>query len=380
MTHKPFFFGQICLVLARAASAPPARLPRKLYAGRCIGYGRGGLLVTFAKVLILLALFLLLVISVLEHYWVHPRWWDYTGDGGAAKRVPELVTTISSDGRMVAAMELKLRTSYRVLHVRLVDTDTRWRSIVLPPYTNSIRFGLRGHELLLAHNDPDNLENGFLSKLDLDYPERGVQRLHEAQGLAFPVEVAPDQFLVRGEERPVPKMGTSYIWLVLGPGERFRRVARDFRIPYGAPEIVGDGFFWVDPLGVDKTDVHPRVAAYPLPGGTAPYFPREKLEISTWQVSCDRQGMRCLRNYQSNYGKPGGFIHIYDVEVMLGTERCAVPGVAGFGEDVTITPDGNAAVMSLAPSHKEQRHVAVMRFKPGQCAALSVQHFYLNER
>jgi hypothetical protein len=289
-----------------------------------------------------------------------------------------LHTTISSDGRMVAVLE-DAGTNTQILRVRDLDTDTQWRTVAVPLYTGTIQFRLQGHELLLTHNNPAASPMEYLSKLDLDHPERGVELIYEAGNLAFPVEVVPGQVMVRTRlpTDPGTHRLSGYYWVLVGPGQQVQRVGPEKILPYSAPNIVGTGFFWVDRQIGESKAPHPKLLAYALPGGIVPEKPSEKFDKNTSDISCDRRANRCLRKYIANRGQAAKFI--YAVEVFLGTERCPVPGVSGFGDRLSITPDGNAAVMSLAPSYDDSRHVVVMHFKPQQCAPISVRHIYFDK-
>ena len=134
---------------------------------------------------------------------------------------PVLHTTISADGKMVATL-VHAGTEKQLLRVRNLDTDTQWRTIQAPPLTRSIRFGLQGHELLLTHARPTPPAHEYLSKLDLDQPDKGLQKIYEAEDLAFPVEVKPGQVMVRTRKPANPTtgerlLGDSY-WILVGPG------------------------------------------------------------------------------------------------------------------------------------------------------------------
>ena len=48
----------------------------------------------------------------------------------------------------------------------------------------------------------------------------------------------------------------------------------------------------------------------------------------------------------------------------------------GYIDEVTVTPDGRAAVIPLARSSSEPRHVVVLRFKPGRCQPTDIQRLY----
>jgi hypothetical protein len=279
---------------------------------------------------------------------------------------------------MVAVLE-DAGTNTQILRIRNLDTDTQWRTVAVPLYTGTIQFSLQGHELLLTHNNPAASPMEYLSKLDLDHPERGVELIYEAGNLAFPVEVAPGQVMVRTRlpTDPGTHRLSGYYWVLVGPGEQVQRVGPEKILPYSAPNIVGTGFYWVDQqIGSDE-DAHPRLLKYALPGGSAPDITSEQFDRNTSNIRCDRHANRCLRVYIANRGQAAKFI--YDIEVFLGMERCHVPGVAGFSDRLSITPDGNTAVMSLAPSYDDSRHVVVMHFKAQQCAPISIRHIYFDK-
>ncbi|WP_296443568.1 hypothetical protein [Rhodoferax sp. UBA5149] len=296
---------------------------------------------------------------------------------------PILHTTISADGKMVATL-LNAGTDKQLLRVRNLGTDTTWRTVQGPPLTHSIRFGLQGHELLLTHRKPDLPAKDYLSKLDLDNPERGLQKIYESEdGLAFPVEVTPGQVMVR--TRHADQTGkrfylSGYYWILVGQDQQLRKVGPDPVLPYAAPNIVGSGFFWTEDQMGEKKEAHPLVLSYPLPGGVAPIFSRERLEKNTHDVLCDRMAKRCLRWFISNLNQIPHGSYIYDVDVLFGATSCKLPGLSGRPAGVSLTPDGNAAVMSLAAGPDKPRHVVVMHFNPQQCEAISLQHINFEEK
>ena len=289
-----------------------------------------------------------------------------------------LHTTISSDGRMLATLE-HAGTQEQILRVRNLDTDTQWRTVTVPQYTETIQFGLQGYELLLTHRNPATPLLNYLSKLDLSQPEPGLQSVYEAAHLAFPVEVLPGLVMVRTRIPPGPNTHrlSGYYWILVGPEQSMQIVGPETVLPYPAPNIVGSGFFWVEDKLIEHKATHPKLLKYALPGGVAPDKPSRKFDKNTYDISCDRRANRGLRTYISNLGESVKFI--YDIEVFLGRERYRVPGVTGFSDAPSITPDGSAAVMSLAPSHEHPRHVVVMHFDPRQCAPRAVQHIYFDE-
>lgn len=293
------------------------------------------------------------------------------------QEIPVLHTTISVDGQIVATL-LHAGTDKQQLRVRNLGTANSWHTLQAPPLTQSIRFGLQGHELLLTHRRPTPPKFTYLSKLDLDQPDKAPQRIYEAYELAFPVEVSPGQVLVRtGDSHQQGSFSTGVYWIVVGPEKQIQKVGPK-SMPYAAPNIVGSGFFWMeDQIGIND-EAHPKLHQFAFPGGKAPDIPAETFEKNTFDVICDRRADRCLRQYITNLRKGEPFI--YDVEVMLGSERCQVRGVAGISDDVSITPDGKTSVMSLASAYGNPRHVVVMQFRSNQCEAISVQHFNFEEK
>lgn len=297
---------------------------------------------------------------------------------------PILHTTISADGQMVATL-LNAGTDKQLLRIRHLATDTTWRTVSAPPFTRSIRFAGQGHELLLTYNLPQ-AKLDVLAKLDLDKPDAPAMKFYEAEHLAFPVEVGPGQVMVRTRKAQGPNDGTQqsdlsgYHWILVGPGPQVQKVRPDSVSPYAAPDIVGNGFFWTEDQIGKEQEAHPILMSFSLPGGRAPEIPRERLQKDTFKLRCDRSATRCLRSFIANLDQRPATSFIYDVEVLLGSERCKLPGVAGAQDAVSITPDGNAAVMSLATGHDQPRHVVVMHFNSKQCAATSVQHIYFEGR
>lgn len=296
---------------------------------------------------------------------------------------PLLHTTISADGQMVAAL-LNAGTAEQLLRVRNLGTDTRWRIVKAPPLTKTIRFGLQGHELLLTHRKPELPGKDNLSKLDLDQLEKGLQKIYESEnGLAFPVEITPGQVMVRTRHSDSTSNRfflSGYYWILISQGQQLQKVGPDPVLPYDAPNIVNNGFFWIEEQMDERKEAHPLVMSYPLPGGAAPVFSRERLEKNTFTVDCDRTAKRCLRTHITNRDQIPHVAYIYDVDVLFGTTSCRLPGLSGSSDRVSLTPDGNAAVMSLAPEPDKPRHVVVMHFSPQQCEAISVKHINFEEK
>lgn len=297
---------------------------------------------------------------------------------------PKLHTTISADGKMVATL-LNAGTNEQLLRIRKLDTDTTWRTVQVPSLTQDIRFGVQGHELLVSYYRPDSKTN-VLGRLDLAKPGSPVKTIYEGVDLGFPVEVSPGRVIVRTHHPANPKTGRvnafSYFWLLLEEGKSPVRVGPEKILGSAAPSIVGSGFFfWLNDLESNAAkEAHPHFRTFPLPGGQAPKFEDGQFDEGTWDYLCDHAGKRCLRHHITNYRQIPAVSFIYDIEVLIGSERCKLPGVAGWHDDISITPDGNSAVTSLASGYDKPRHVVVMRFNPQQCEAISVQHINFEEK
>lgn len=292
-----------------------------------------------------------------------------------------LQTTISADGQMIATLA-NTGTDQQVLRVRSLTPDAMWQSVPAPAQTQTIRFGLQGHELLLTHRKPDLPSKDYLSKLDVDQLEKGLSRIYETEdGLAFPVEIIPGQVMVRTRRPSVLSVGrgamTGHHWILVGPAQAVQDVGPETVPPFDAPNIVGSGFFWTEEQLDPAKEAHPLVQSYPLPGGVAPKFAREQLEKNTFTVDCDQAGKRCLRTHIANLNQKSDasyISYVYDVDVLFGNVRCKLPGLSGSVGRVSVTPDGNAAVLSFAPEHDQPRHAVVLKFDPQQCEAVSVLH------
>ena len=293
---------------------------------------------------------------------------------------PILHTTISADGEIVATL-LNAGTDEQLLRVRNLKPDSNWRTVTAPPFTQSIRFGLQGHELLLTHQISLQPKKDVLSKLNLDQSRTELKHIYEAEDLAFPLEVKPGQVMVR-TGHPVAKGShvSNYNLILIGPGEQVKSTEPVSAPPYGNINIVGSGYFWTEDQISKTGDAHPRLRRFPLPGGHAPNISDGLFEKNTTNISCDRFGHRCLRSHIENLDGTPGTSFLYNVDVLFGAEKCKLFGVSGYHDGVSVTPDGNAAVMALAPAYNRPRLIVVIRFNPKQCEASSVQFIDFKEK
>ena len=297
-----------------------------------------------------------------------------------------LETTISADGLMVAALSNAGEEKPR-LRINRLNDDKGWQDIPAPMFTNSVRFGLKGHKLLLTHLIPGEGITAQLTLWNLDDLNQQSQVIHQGNRLRHPIEVNSGEFMVQTCEPFKDATDCdnpfNFYWVFIdkhgavkkvGPKSSWRR----------APNIVGRGFFWIeDRVRLENQDAgHPGVLAYALPNGSAPQFDETRLSKSTSSLECDYKAKRCLRSYISNPERNGVFIgtFVYDVEIFHGSNACHPEGLAGWSDGKALTPSGDAGVMSLAAAYDKPRHVVVMQFKPQQCEPTTIQHLYFEEK
>lgn len=75
-------------------------------------------------------------------------------------------------------------------------------------------------------------------------------------------------------------------------------------------------------------------------------------------------------------GKPGPFI--YDAHLHFKDKKCQKNGLTGWSDGMSITPDGNFAVKSLAKDWESSRHVVYMKFQPEICEPIDIHHIDIN--
>jgi len=306
-------------------------------------------------------------------------------------------TTISSDGRLVAVLE-GAATKEPKLRVKALEGEQPWQEVAVPALTTSIRFGNQGHQLLLTHYTPGEMGASVLLKIDLDapaptgsakdreeedhvrpMPEPAV--LHKGPFLRHPVEVSEGNTLVRtcvsntgkdGKNTCVTSGAGTY-WLLLKPDQKPVAVTKRSKVELQSqPNLTSSGFFWVKGMGPEDGKPHPDLASYPLPGGKAPKYDVTRLTRGS-RLACDLGAQRCLRQFIDKID-PATDRYIYSLDVLYGDEACPLEGVQGYSDGQSITPDGRAAVMSLAEDAQAPRHVVVLSFSPGRCEPDGIRH------
>ena len=231
-----------------------------------------------------------------------------------------------------------------------------------------------------------------LTRWNLDNPANGSQTLLQGIRLKYPLEVSPGEVMVRTcEPLNRAKDGSmdcfsfnAYHWLLTGSNGKAQIVGPQSMTSYTQPNVIGRGVYWIQSAESSwfprKGDPQPHVLSYAVPNGIAPTFDETRLLQGTVGLACDNAGIRCLREFNSNIEdkKPGEYV--YTIEVLLGKNACRADELTGFSDNLGITPDGSAAVISMASAHDKPRHVVLMRFSPQKCTPDSIQHIYFEDK
>jgi len=295
---------------------------------------------------------------------------------------PTLYTTISSDGKLVATLD-RIGTEKPRLRIKWIDKSEPWQELPVPMFTDSIRFGLKGYGLLMTHSLPNELTVSQLTRWDVSDLSKESETIHQGPYLAFPIEARLGEILVRtcepsgNYDHESCRRGIGVFWVLLKAGKDLIRLTPKGKLlAFGQPNVTDKGFFWIQSIPFSPKSQPPELLAYALPGGDTPSFEVTRLGRGE-SVKCDRAIQRCLRIFVAGkhpIDSPYFGQFIYTLEVFNGPQTCQVEGVSGYFDERSVTPDGLAAVMSLAPAYDQPRHVVVMRFKPGQCEPISIQH------
>lgn len=288
---------------------------------------------------------------------------------------PTLYTTISSDGKLIAALD-QIGAEKPRLRFKWLDKDESWQELPAPMFTDSIRFGLSGYGLLMTHAVPGQAPSAQLTRWDVSALQKQSETLYTGPNLAFPIEAQPGRFMVRictpNDGKP-DRCGLDWL-LVSTDGTAVQVSPKNKSLRYSQPNITPEGFFWFDEFA--KTEGQPdlrAVLAYPWPSKSKPNIDVSMLDKSTANIRCDYQATRCLHRFTAAKNPVNGRF-IYDIEIFEGKQRCRPKGLTGWSDGQSVSPDGRAAVMSLAVEAEDPRHVVVMHFKPGQCEPTSIDH------
>jgi hypothetical protein len=342
-------------------------------------------LVTFSRLMALIAAMLLAACDV--------RTPEYPARG--QKKFTEV--TISADGKLLAVLE-NTGTAQAKLLTRRIDQDTSsWQELPLPVFTSSARFGLEGQALLLTHDLPENDDMRQLTRWDLADLQKNSEVIYQGPFLAFPIEARPGEYLVRScQPKNYPKsdvnscrqrsaFGTYWMLVRDQNTPPVRLTPDDVKLTFSQPSVTPQGFFWVTENIKERGDFSKgkfgspgMLSSFPLPNGKAPTLSEDVVKTST-DVVCDRGMVRCIRQYNAGTDRKT-LKFIYRLEVVLGTQRCPLDDLIGYGGLVSFTPDGSAAVAPLPPTDTLPRRVAVIHFAPERCEPLSIQQFNIEEK
>lgn len=289
-----------------------------------------------------------------------------------------LYTTISSDGKLVAALD-QIGMEKPRLRIKWLDKEAPWQELTVPPFTNSIRFGLTGYGLLMTHPISGKGVQTQLTRWDVSNLTQSSETIYTGPRLAFPIEVQPGRVLVRtctpyDASSHNCDAGGGTKWLLVDRDDKAVQVTPMHKsLAYSQPNVTSEGFFWFSQYNKegDKSGLQGAVIAYAFPDGQKPEVDVSRLNVSTQNLECDYQMQRCFQQYNAGKNRTNG-LFIYDIEIFEGARNCHPTGVAGWSDGQSLTPDGRAAVMSLSETYDSPRHVVVMQFTPGQCLPVSI--------
>lgn len=299
----------------------------------------------------------------------------YQQSGG----MPIVETTISADGEMIAALDRVPPHGYPRLRIkRLLPQEGKWQEVPISPHISSIRFGLTGKQLLLTEVIDETLRS-VLVTWDMERRDEPPTLLYVGHRLVFPIEFKPDHYLVRScnNERPdwpCTKSSFNEQWEWVHGGQQvqvFNREDHPEPLLYSQPTVVGErGFFWF-------TTYKGRRFITSSFKGQHLDTPEIPFDDATADIKCDQVQQRCLHTFVQ--GKTPERKFIYAFSAHYDGLSCDVPGLAGFGDRFSLTPDGRAAVTAWADGARLPRRVVVMRFRAGECTPISVEHHPFEE-
>lgn len=302
----------------------------------------------------------------------------------ATKAAQRIETTLSSDGKLLVVLN-DIGKETPTLLIKWLDRDEPWLKVPAPKYTNSIRFGLSGYGLLLTHAQPGPAGASQLSRWDASRPDQPSEILYQGSQVSSPVEVSPGQYLVTAckyvlsDDRCTGRAFIGVVWALIRNGEAFWMGETSPRSMYRQPNVTEGGFYWMyGAMETSATATEPSIHAFALPGGTKPEPDPGRFDKSSHSIACDYKTQRCLMVYLTDE-RTNQTTFVWGIRIFDGASRCDMPEVKGYMDEVTVTPDGRAAVIPLARSKSEPRHVVVVRFKPGQCEPTSIQPYYFNQ-
>lgn len=301
----------------------------------------------------------------------------------AASEALPITPTLSADGKLLVVLDHSGQETPR-LRIKWLDRQEPWLELPAPKYTNSIRFGFTGYDLLLTHARPGPQGASQLSRWDPSQPSKPSEILYEGNRVTFPVEFKPGQVLIRMCPEPAGvdacKNSTGIYWALVTNGQAVVIPGSRSQL-YDQPNVVDGGFFWLEDEYESKkrgNPAHREIAAFALPGGRVPEFDISRFDETSRNLMCDSQAQRCLLKYLTDE-RVNGSLYVYGFKIFDGPKTCLLPSIKGWQDKYAVTPDGRTAVISVSRVHTEPRHVVVLRFEPGQCEPVSIEHLQFKE-
>lgn len=292
---------------------------------------------------------------------------------GPDPRELRIETSVSSDGQWIAVLQNPSTDTSQVKVMRM--DERKWIDIKAPARTSSIRFGLNPSQLLLTSWKSKQDSAAELSIIQVNQGDYPRTTLYEGYGLGYPLELEDGLILVRNCYTTIQNRCHRVVgvhWLLIEDGKVKTRYTSVRPINYSQPNYIrGLGFYW----NVYKTSelAPPESIGFHLIGWPVDGEKFPQTSIRDGGQDCDYQNIRCMKPYVTNKGKPGPFI--YDVYFHFKDKKCQKDGLSGWSDGMSITPDGNFGVKSLAKDLESSRKVVYIKFQPDTCEPIAIQHF-----
>lgn len=287
---------------------------------------------------------------------------------GPDPRDLRIETSVSSDGQWIAVLK---NAGTDQSQVKVMRMDVRkWTDIKAPARTSSIRFGLSPAQLLLTSWKSSENSAAELSAIDVSRADYSRNILYQGYGLGYPMELEVGQILVRtcrntSQDRCLNVVGSP--WLLIVDGDVKNRYDS---VRYSQPNYIrGLGFYW----NIYKTSgLAPfESIGFDLRGGPVDGKKFPLTSSRDGEQDCDYQNIRCMKAFIANEGMPGPYI--YDVKFSIGQTKCQTDGLSGWSDGMSITPNGNFGIKSLAKDWESSRHLVYLKFQPGICEPIDIQ-------
>lgn len=286
-------------------------------------------------------------------------------------------TSVSSDGQWIAVLSKKETKESKV---RIMNINVKkWIDINAPALTSSIHFGRNGSDLLLTNFKSDETSEAELVLINVTDNDYKRITIYKGLGLAFPLEVEDGQYLIRACN---PASGLNchravgVHWLLIKNNVVQAQFVSKSALNYSQPNYIhGIGFYW----NVYKTDPShsPESIGFKLNGSEIKDDILPLVETTEGAPKCDYQNYRCIKTF-FKYKNERKVIFDYGISGHLNGEICQFHGVYGYLDGISITPDGNYGVASLAKDIDSPRHVVYITFDSQKCRPKNIEHLKIN--